>query len=480
MSGLRPSPWADRSAPGSLSLSKRPHTRAQTRKPNFAEQESAWTHKPVRQWNPADLAGWLSTQSDLGPDVSQLPHMDGAQILELCEAKNSTAVAGVNEDLLTTVVGRLRQLEAPPIRGSILDAMGRGCCGPVKKRKMGSATSPPNTTSLSNSVTSPTTASDNLDGTPEVPTETKVAARTKIARRTWLQLKSEDAKVQAEKRQEECTNLLMMEREQLGTPAIEWLQQHPTLDAGMRAVLVDWMMEVCREFEMQRESFYLSISVLDHFLSAVRQVHQSKLQLVGVASMLIAAKMEEIYPLKVHELALITDGAFSTAELRKMEKCVLEKLDWDVYFISPLQFTVSYLNRIPTERCRKEVLCEIMAYLDLSSLDCKSCCFLPSQLASTALHLVLHPSAHVFDKVTGRTAKELASCIEWMSQFRWLVPNLLHSAGSPGWCCPVSSLYRNVVHPLDVHLVQPYYPDAIQKLKERQHQLHLETLKREQ
>ena len=42
---------------------------------------------------------------------------------------------------------------------------------------------------------------------------------------------------------------------------------------------------------MQRESFYLSIALLDRFMSNVKDVHQSRLQLVGVAAVLLSAKV---------------------------------------------------------------------------------------------------------------------------------------------------------------------------------------------
>eukprot|EP00656_Telonema_subtile_P047980 TRINITY_DN560_c0_g1_i1.p1 TRINITY_DN560_c0_g1~~TRINITY_DN560_c0_g1_i1.p1 ORF type:complete len:324 (+),score=77.64 TRINITY_DN560_c0_g1_i1:631-1602(+) len=301
------------------------------------------------------------------------------------------------------------------------------------------------------------------EDTPHVPTERKVEVNTILKGREI------GPKERAENRLDEKTNQSMLHHEQNSMPKTDYLSQHPTLDQGMRSVLIDWMMEVCREFEMQRESFNLAICLLDRFLSRVAGVHQSKLQLVGVAVMLISAKAEEIYPPKVHELALITDGAFSTGQLRSMEKCILEKLDWDVYFVTPFRWIIHYLKRVPVEHlksgCAKHSMCEAMALLDLCLLDYKAVAYLPSCLASAALASVLKLPPKLFTKVTGRPLSDVYECMGWMSQFEWLVVQLMDAPTSRGWCCPDSSLYRNVVHHKDVHLVQPYFADAIEQLK---------------
>ena len=44
----------------------------------------------------------------------------------------------------------------------------------------------------------------------------------------------------------------------------------------MREILFDWMMEVCHEFTLKRETFYISITLVDMYLSKV-SVEKSKL-----------------------------------------------------------------------------------------------------------------------------------------------------------------------------------------------------------
>ena len=59
----------------------------------------------------------------------------------------------------------------------------------------------------------------------------------------------------------------------------------------MRAILVDWLIEVQENFEFFHETLYLGVKIVDRYLSK-KEVKKEYLQLVGATSMLIAAKFE--------------------------------------------------------------------------------------------------------------------------------------------------------------------------------------------
>jgi len=69
----------------------------------------------------------------------------------------------------------------------------------------------------------------------------------------------------------------------------------------MRAILLDWMMEVCNEFTLKRETFHLAVNYVDRILSAKANVLKNELQLIGVVSMFIASKIEVYLQLKNEE-----------------------------------------------------------------------------------------------------------------------------------------------------------------------------------
>lgn len=63
--------------------------------------------------------------------------------------------------------------------------------------------------------------------------------------------------------------------------------------AGMREILVDWLVEVAEEYKLVSDTLYLTVSYVDRFLSS-HALSRNKLQLLGVSSMLIASYV--MYP----------------------------------------------------------------------------------------------------------------------------------------------------------------------------------------
>lgn len=72
------------------------------------------------------------------------------------------------------------------------------------------------------------------------------------------------------------------------------MNSQPDINSKMRAILIDWLVEVHRKFELMPESLYLTINIVDRYLS-MKVVSRRELQLVGIGSMLIACKYEEIW-----------------------------------------------------------------------------------------------------------------------------------------------------------------------------------------
>jgi len=83
------------------------------------------------------------------------------------------------------------------------------------------------------------------------------------------------------------------------------------INEKMRSILIDWLVEVQIKFKLLPETLYLTTNLIDRFLG-LKKVSRDKLQLVGVACMLIATKYEEIYAPEVKDFVYISDNAYST------------------------------------------------------------------------------------------------------------------------------------------------------------------------
>ena len=83
-----------------------------------------------------------------------------------------------------------------------------------------------------------------------------------------------------------------VDREKMYYPQPAYLEQHPQLKPKMRAKVLDWLIEVCEEFAMHRETFYLAVNFFDRYLSVTADVPKTRLQIVGVTALFIAAKIQ--------------------------------------------------------------------------------------------------------------------------------------------------------------------------------------------
>ncbi|OMJ85811.1 hypothetical protein SteCoe_12807 [Stentor coeruleus] len=121
--------------------------------------------------------------------------------------------------------------------------------------------------------------------------------------------------------------------------------KQPNITPYMRAVLLDWMMEVCAEFTLKRETFYMAVSHLDRFLMEFGGIQKNEFQLIGLSSMYIAAKIEEIFPPKLDDWAKSADEGYSNCAIKAMELFMLRCIHWTVH--PPTSF--NYINWLMTQ-----------------------------------------------------------------------------------------------------------------------------------
>jgi len=113
----------------------------------------------------------------------------------------------------------------------------------------------------------------------------------------------------------------------------------PEINGKMRAILIDWLIQVHQRFSLLQETLYLTIAILDRYLSQrFVTVKRKKLQLVGVSCMWIASKYEEMYAPEINDFVYITDNAYTSLEIRTMELDVLRALDFNLGKPLPLHF----------------------------------------------------------------------------------------------------------------------------------------------
>lgn len=76
-----------------------------------------------------------------------------------------------------------------------------------------------------------------------------------------------------------------------------------------RAFLVEWIIDVHRKFRLMPETLYVTVYLIDRYLS-LKQIKKSQLHILGVTALLIATKYEEIYPPDLKDLLQVSENKF--------------------------------------------------------------------------------------------------------------------------------------------------------------------------
>jgi len=108
-----------------------------------------------------------------------------------------------------------------------------------------------------------------------------------------------------------------------------------------RAFLVEWIIDVHRKFRLVPETLYVTVFLIDRFLS-LKQIRKNQLHILGVTSLLIATKYEEIYPPELKDLLSVSENKFTRAEVLQMEKDMLLTMQFDVTAPSAYRFLERY------------------------------------------------------------------------------------------------------------------------------------------
>eukprot|EP00850_Spirogloea_muscicola_P020520 SM000219S06665 [mRNA] locus=s219:82152:85099:+ [translate_table: standard] len=219
--------------------------------------------------------------------------------------------------------------------------------------------------------------------------------------------------------------------------------QRPEINERMRAILIDWLIEVHLRLEMMPETLYLTVQILDRYL-AKEVVHRSNLQLAGVTALLVASKYEEVNPCSVAELVDITSGACGKDDLLASEVKMLNALEFALGVPTVYTFLQHYLLRSAAD----SLVATVSTYMvDLTLQQYSMLHFSPSCVAAAALH-----NAHVLVKQTsdwrsgvatwtGYTDATLRPCAEQML-------DLQHGASNGS----LVAVYRKYCLPQNLHV----------------------------
>jgi len=171
--------------------------------------------------------------------------------------------------------------------------------------------------------------------------------------------------------------------EGLRHPSATYMAKQVDINARMREILIDWLIEVHFKFKLCTETLFLTINIIDRFLER-RAVSRTKLQLVGCTAMLIASKYEEIYAPEVRDFVYISDRAYTKDQILAMESIMLNTLNFYITVPSTLRFGERFC-KVGKSNTRQTHLVNYL--MELTCQEYKFIKYLPSLIAASAVYL---------------------------------------------------------------------------------------------
>jgi hypothetical protein len=151
------------------------------------------------------------------------------------------------------------------------------------------------------------------------------------------------------------------------------LNEENEISPEMRAMVVDWLLEVHQIFHFQEKCLFTTIQIIDKYLSKIN-IHIDQFQLLALTALNIASKQEEVeYPI-LDNFITISKNSLTKKEMIGMEIEVLSVIDYEILSPSILDFFEIYsavCNLNPVEISQGLYIMNIIL-IDINMLKYKS------------------------------------------------------------------------------------------------------------
>lgn len=185
--------------------------------------------------------------------------------------------------------------------------------------------------------------------------------------------------------------------------------------------MVEWIIDVHRKFRLMSETLYVTINIVDRYLS-LKQIKKSELHLLGVTALLISTKYEEIYPPELKDLLSVSENKFTKQEVLKMEAKILSTLDFDFMYPSSLRFLERF-RKLSNTASDDQIFYFAQYINEIALLDASLLKYKQSEIAASSIILSARAIKRInawnkeMEKCTGYKEEDLKVAIEDVKQF---------------------------------------------------------------
>jgi hypothetical protein len=195
------------------------------------------------------------------------------------------------------------------------------------------------------------------------------------------------------------------------------LHYQPELTPKMRAILVDWIIELSEHFDFGPSALHLAVTLVDKVLACgplsmydenddddagledgesktnCFLISRDRFQLLGAACTWLACKVEEMSPPSVSEIAYVSDNIYSTEQIKRMERRICIALNFSLIHQTPYPYIYEFIrasNECPKPSCHDDsspLFSNMVMYLlELGRLPYTPVTKKPSLLAASAVY----------------------------------------------------------------------------------------------
>uniref|UniRef100_A0A4W3HJN8 Cyclin-F n=1 Tax=Callorhinchus milii TaxID=7868 RepID=A0A4W3HJN8_CALMI len=181
----------------------------------------------------------------------------------------------------------------------------------------------------------------------------------------------------------------------------------------MRYILVDWLVEVTSMKDFSSLCLHVTVACVDRYLM-LRCVPRARLQLLGIACMVISTRFISKEILTIREAVWLTDNTYKYEDLVRMMGEIISALEGKIRTPTVLDYAGVLLTVAPLERRTAHLfnyICELsLLYTDLSVYSPAMTAAAGLLLARILLRQALPWSSQLMES-TGFTLDDLTPCV---------------------------------------------------------------------
>ncbi|KFZ49187.1 Cyclin-F, partial [Podiceps cristatus] len=185
------------------------------------------------------------------------------------------------------------------------------------------------------------------------------------------------------------------------------------MNETMRYILIDWLVEVATMKDFSSLCLHMTVGCVDRYLK-LRPVPRARLQLLGIACMVICTRFISKEILTIREAVWLTDNTYKYEDLVRMMGEIISALEGKIRIPTILDYKEILLNLVSLERRTLHLYSFIC---ELSLLNTSLCVYSPARLAAAALllakilHRQVHPWTSQLSECTGFSLEDLLPCV---------------------------------------------------------------------